>query len=278
MTSTAPQEDLLFSALSEDRIAGAVKLSREASWPHRPEDWSLALSVSSGLAILDGAEVVGTAMRSDFGDVATLSMIIVDARMRGCGLGRQLMQRAMNAAGARELRLVATADGLPLYEKMGFRATGQILQHQGIVRPDHMPAPECPVEVVEGADLERLAAMDLAASGMERGHLLSRIAEIGKVLLVEGGFGMLRPFGRGYVVGPIVTREAVSARALMAAAAGLVEGQFLRLDMPESVAQAAFAENLGLEYVGGGTSMVRGSKTRPSSEFKTFGLAAQSLG
>ncbi|MEP3121786.1 MAG: GNAT family N-acetyltransferase [Nisaea sp.] len=275
MNRSATQEILSSDAFTGRHIDGAVRLSREASWPHRPEDWKLVHSVSTGVVALNGDDVVGTALRSDFGDVSTLSMIIVDARMRGRGLGRKLMAQMMDGTDARELRLVATADGLPLYEKLGFQAVGEILQHQGIAKA---ATPERAVEEVEAVDLEALTALDLAASGMDRGALLARIAGIGTVLRAESGFAMLRPFGRGQLVGPIVARDAATARALIAAAARRVEGQFLRIDMPMNVAEPQFAESLGLSHVGGGTAMVCGPKSRPTSEHKTFALAAQALG
>ena len=61
-------------------------------------------------------------------------MIIVDAALRGRGLGRAVMEQIIDLAGPREMRLVATTDGLPLYEKLGFKADGRISQHQGQAR------------------------------------------------------------------------------------------------------------------------------------------------
>ncbi|MEO9903160.1 GNAT family N-acetyltransferase [Nisaea sp.] len=278
MNRSATQEILSSDAFTGRHIDGAVRLSREASWPHRPEDWKLVHSVSTGVVALNGDDVVGTALRSDFGDVSTLSMIIVDARMRGRGLGRKLMAQMMDGTDARELRLVATADGLPLYEKLGFQAVGEILQHQGIAKAATPERAVEEVDAVEAADLMSFTTLDLAASGMDRGALLTRIAGIGTVFRAEGGFAMLRPFGRGQLVGPIVARDAVTARALIAAAASRVEGQFLRIDMPMNVAEPQFVESLGLSHVGGGTAMVCGPKSRPTSEHKTFALAAQALG
>lgn len=100
-----------------DHLDAAVELSRQAGWPHRKEDWALVLSLSKGFVALENGRVVGTAMATILGDTcATVNMVIVDESMRGRGLGRQLMGAAMDAAENRECRLVATADGLPLYE------------------------------------------------------------------------------------------------------------------------------------------------------------------
>ncbi|WP_199258096.1 GNAT family N-acetyltransferase, partial [Paracoccus binzhouensis] len=163
--STATTIPPALAGFTAAHLPQALALSRQAGWPHRPEDWALNLSVSRGVVALDGDRVVGTALCSAFGAVATLNMIIVDASMRGRGLGRALMQAVIALAGEREMRLVATAAGLPLYERLGFRATGRIAQHQGIALD---AAPGLPVATGTPADLDRLAAADRAASGMAR--------------------------------------------------------------------------------------------------------------
>lgn len=275
MTAVSPiataVPDLVLRAFAPEHIPGAMSLSQEAGWPHRPEDWALTLSVSQGVVALHDGEIVGTALCSIFGEVALINMIIVDARMRGQGLGRKLMQAVLELAGTRELRLTATTDGRPLYEKLGFEVTGEILQHQGIALSD---TPELPV--VEG-DAQGIAEMDLAAGGSDRGALLTHIAERGTVLRAEGGFALLRDFGRGQVLGPIVARDAATARALLSAGATRAEGRFLRVDLADP-ALAEHATRLGLAHVGGGTAMVKGAAPAATSEYTTYALASQALG
>lgn len=279
-----PAPEITLAPFDATHIAGALRLSQAAGWPHLAADWALTLSVSQGVVALKGSDVVGTALCSAFGDVACLNMIIVDADLRGQGLGRRLMEAVIDLAGSRELRLTATAEGLPLYEKLGFVAIGEIYQHQGIARDAE---PELPVTVTSGLEasegLSRLAEQDLAASGMARGALIAAIAAGGEVLRSAGGFALLRVFGRGRVLGPVVARDSAQARALIAAGARRAAGSFLRLDLTDP-ALAPEVEALGLVHVGGGTAMVAGAQntgsaeTAPAREFKTYALASQALG
>lgn len=269
----APPE-IAIAPFTPDHISGALRLSQEAGWPHRAEDWALTLGVSNGVVALSGDDVVGTALCSEFGPVAAINMIIVDARIRGQGLGRRVMAPVLEMAGPRELRLTATVDGLPLYEKLGFETTGSIVQYQGIAQA---VAPEVPVSVGAKADIDALAEMDFAASGMRRADLLARIAESGTLLQAERGFAFLRPFGRGAVVGPVVAQDIDTARALMSAAAVRSAGTFLRVDLSDPEL-AAHAQMLGLSHAGGGTTMVRNGAPVPPSDFKTYALASQALG
>ncbi len=269
------QDDIQITAFEAAHLDGALRLSGEAGWPHRAEDWQLTLSVSKGVVALQDGKVVGTALCSIFGDVATMNMIIVDARMRGRGLGRALMEQVIALGGARELRLIATADGLPLYEKLGFVAYGEVQQQQGIAQS---ATPELPVRTGSAQDIARLAAQDLQASGMSRAGLLAAIAAQGEVLLCENGFALLREFGRGRVLGPVVARDVASAAALMAEAARRCAGGFLRVDLPDDAGMGETATRLGLLAAGGGIAMKRAAQTRAPSDFKTYALVSQALG
>lgn len=267
-TTTTPA----LAAFTPAHLPQALRLSRQAGWPHRERDWALTLSVSQGVVALDGDRVVGTALCSSCGPVATLNMIIVDEAMRGRGLGRTLMGAIIGLAGDREMRLVATTDGLPLYEKLGFRAVGQIAQHQGIAVA---AAPELPVTTGSPADVDRLAQADRAATGLDRTPLLRAIAADGEVLLCNTGFALLRDFGRGRVVGPIVAPDAATARALLADAARRCDGTFLRVDLRAGQGLEPLAASLSLAPVGGGTAMTRNPQTTHPT---TFALISQALG
>lgn len=261
-------------AFTPAHLEAAQALSTAVGWAHRVEDWALNLSVSRGVIGLADGQVVATALCSLHGPVATLNMIIVDDSMRGRGLGRKVMEAAMAQAEDREMRLVATPEGTPLYRKLGFVESGGIIQMGGTARA---ATPECDVQVGP-ADPQRLAEMDFAASGMERGALLARIAETGETLTAEGGFAMLRQFGRGHVLGPVVARDAATARALIAAASCRMAGQPLRIDVYEDLGLVRFIEGLGLAIAGTGTPMVRGVKARATSEYRTHALVSQALG
>ena len=283
----------MITAFTPAHLAGAWALSQQIGWPHRIEDWALNQRVSSGVVALHRGRLVGTALATPMGGVATINMVVVDRSMRGRGLGRSLLEAAMAAAAGRELRLVATSDGLPLYQKLGFAIIGRTAQHQGIARPERLAASElaaseltaselaalatCPVSI--SGDIEAALAMDAAASGLSRGALLSDLCQAGTLLHAEGGFALIRHFGRGELVGPIVARDKLVARALIAAAADHCAGRFLRVDLLAEHGLSAFVESLGLACMGEGTCMSCNPRAlRPASPFTSFALLSQALG
>jgi predicted N-acetyltransferase YhbS len=276
------QDTITIAPFDETHLEGALALSQAAGWPHRRADWAMVLSLSHGLVALDDAGVVGTTMMTPFGDaVATINMVIVAERMRGRGLGRSLMKAAMRACGERECRLVATQDGLPLYEKLGFIANYAIRQHQGTptaveVLPD--------VNWADAADSTAVTELDALALGMDRRPLLRLLVREGRLAVLRErgrvvGYGALREFGRGEVVGPVVAASSEAARALLAFLVSKRRGHFLRVDTP---AQAELGEWLvahGLADVGGGIAMCRNACAPKSpAAVKAFAVASQALG
>lgn len=265
-----------------EHLDAAVELSRQAGWPHRKEDWRLVLSLSKGFVALDHGRVVGTAMATLFGDsCATVNMVIVDETMRGKGLGRKLMQAALDAAEGRECRLIATADGLPLYEKMGFVANGEVLQHQGIVKQTEKPAG---VEWLASVNVTELVNLDRQAFGADRALLLVTLSNSARFAVLKrdsrvAGFASLRAFGRGDAIGPVVAAHTDDAQKLIAFILSEKAGAFVRLDTTADTALGPWLTELGLAHVGGGIPMRRAPPaTTTDRTYKTFALTSQALG
>ena len=273
-------QTLSFQGFAPEHLDAALRLSRAAGWPHRRADWALAARVSRGVVALDGERVVATALATPFGDVAMANMIIVDEAMRGRGLGREILQRALALAAPQEWRLVATQAGLPLYRKLGFVETGVVHQHQGPLAD--LAAPEG-VRPAGAGDMEQIDAMDRAATGAARGALLAELAAAGQVALVPGqGFAVLRDFGRGQVAGPVVAQDQDTARRLLSFRLAGKAGRFMRVDTPQDKdADAGLSDwlaEIGLARVDGGVAMRRGVAPVRAREFRSFALAAQALG
>ncbi|WP_434623336.1 GNAT family N-acetyltransferase [Azospirillum sp. B2RO_4] len=287
--NTVPKKAVHCLAFQPKHLEDALVLSRQAQWPHRLEDWSLTLSLSRGLVAVDAetSQVVGTVLLTPYGeDAATINMVIVDEGWRGLGLGRRLMDEAMALAGDRPLRLVATTDGLPLYEKLGFHEIGTVLQHQGEASPMSVVAME-DVAPANTDDRAAIAALDRQAFGADRNLLLKRFAEIGSFTLlrrhgVPVGFAALRDFGRGQVIGPVVAPDADGAKALICPIIAANAGKFLRVDTTADTGLGPWLTDCGLRHVGGGIAMRRAAPTpsAPASPaaVSTFALASQALG
>lgn len=275
-------EQISLEAMGTEHLDGAALLSREAGWPHRREDWELVLSVSEGIVALQDGRVVATTIMTPFGsDAAAINMVIVDAAMRGHGLGRRLMDAALEKAGTRNCRLVATKEGLPLYEKLGFVAVGEIVQHQGKALK---VATLANVSWARDDEYEKICSLDRAACCLDRSKLMSILRQAAQFAVIReqgevAAFAGLRAFGRGLVIGPVVASSSQQAKDLIQFMLAHHEGDFVRLDTELSTGLGPWLVERGLAHVGGGIPMRRGPKVeRAEAPYRTYALVNQALG
>jgi predicted N-acetyltransferase YhbS len=283
--ATELKSPVVLRAMTRGDLHAAIELSQEQSWPHRPEDWELFLELGEGLVATLDERVVGTIMAWRFGsDYATIGLVIVTNLIQGQGIGRKLMQAMLDRLEGCNVVLNATAEGLPLYEKLGFVAYGEVRQHQG-------PAPSMPlaelmpgerVRPIGGSD-EDIAQMWSRASGMDRTGLFKPLWKGNKCVVLSRdhepvGFALLRRFGRGSAIAPIVAPDLAGAKALICYWLSARAGKFCRIDVVEGLGLSKWLEAEGLPCVGTVTTMVRGKAPQAGEGPKVFALAAQALG
>ena len=275
----------LMRALVPGDLVAAQGLSAAVAWPHRVEDWHFALALGEGFALEARGRLVGTAMCWPFGpDWGTLGMVIVAPDLQGRGLGGRLMDAAMAGLGARGIQLHATPAGEPLYARLGFAPTATIRQHQGAAFSVGFHAPRAGERLRPAgrADLAVLAALDTAATGMARGQLLAALVEDAEGIVLDrdgvaSGFAMLRRFGRGKVIGPVIAPDPEAARLLVAHWLGHRQGEFIRIDVTEDSLLSPWLRDVGLPEVDTVTRMVRGRPPAPAA-VRSFALVSQALG
>ncbi len=111
------------------------ELSVSVIWPHRPEDWEMAIRHGQGFIVHDEIErIVGSGMWSPLGDThAAIGMVITAPRLQEHGAGRWLMSLLMEQTGDRGLVLNATRAAYRLYLQLGFTPLSPVFQHNGRV-------------------------------------------------------------------------------------------------------------------------------------------------
>ena len=279
MTETLPIRPLL-----PDDLPQAHGLTAAIRWPHRLEDWQFALSLGEGFAISEGGRLLGTSIVWPFGPAhGCFGMLIVAGDQQGRGLGARLTQTALARLGDRSLHLVATKAGEKLYFRLGFTVEGAIRQHQGLVAPIGLHAPRPGERLRPGgpADLTELASLDAVATGMDRTRALAALLAEAETIVLDregaaSGFAMLRPFGRGHVVGPVVAPDEAAARLLIAHFLGQYQGRFVRIDITD-FALSPWLEAAAMPCVDEALRMVRGASAGPGA-VRTFALVNQALG
>jgi GNAT superfamily N-acetyltransferase len=113
-------------------IPAGLRLNELAGWNQTAADWNRFLDASPEgcfVAEIDG-QVRGTTTTISFENrFAWVSMVLVDSEYRGRGVGTRLLERAIAYLDDRKvptIKLDATPQGLPIYQKLGFVAEYEI--------------------------------------------------------------------------------------------------------------------------------------------------------
>jgi len=268
--------------MREADLPAAHALSQAVRWPHRPEDWQFALRLGTGFVAEEDGAVVGTALCWHQGPHhGSLGLIIVSPDHQGKGIGRQLMRLVLDQLGDRCTLLNATKAGQPLYESLGFRAIGTLHQHQGIFAPPAASAgPRA--RPATAADIPAIVALANRGTGMVRDELIKHLvgAADGAVLERDGavtGFSLIRPFGRGHVIGPVVAADAEGAQALIATWGDAYAGAFVRIDVTGSSGLGEWLAQAGLAEVDTAVTMARHGVPARDDTVRQVAIVSQAL-
>ncbi len=286
--SLSNDETLVYRPLREADLPSTHALSQAVRWPHRLEDWQFVWRVSEarGEVVEDDGKVVAVAMHVDYGTCGTLGLIIVSPEQQGKRIGSALVERALAQLSAPAAMLNATAAGAGVYTRYGFANVDELVQHQGSVGtdlPDAVTAMGESLRPVGSEALATLHALDARATGMDRAGLLEVLVDVGQTVLlmrdeIAVGYAVMRPFGRGQVIGPVVAPDLAGAKVLVRHFLAGSAGQFVRVDTRVSTGLGGWLAEAGLAQVDRCAVMGRGELPRGDGTTFTFALSTQALG
>lgn len=243
------------------------------------------------VAEVDG-RIVGTGVATNNGPVGWVGMIFVDEGLRGRGIGTSLTQAVideLDRAGCVSLALLASPFGRPIYERLGFAAEleyrliaasglgGATTAESVAEPPEDSSRPR--LRAYAPDDLPAILAVDAAATGEDRAHLLEVSADPATGIVALGpdgrvvGFELRAPWGTH----PIVAPELVDGvRLLEDRRTRTAAGAEVRTALPDvNRAGLTTLENLGWRQERELVRMVRGAPIRwqPSAIWGQFNFA-----
>ena len=288
-TKKPPNDGVRLRTMTVADLPQAQALSDELRWPHRLADWEQAFAHARGVVAERDGEVVGTALYWPWGrHHATIGLVIVRPACQGQRIGQRLLSALLDKLGDRTVLLHATAEGRGLYERLGFVRTGELRQHQGLALPAPLVAlqPLWRLRPAGASDAAELKQLDAQARAMPRDALIDDLLDTAQACVVldhdaqPRGFAMLRRFGRGHAIGPVVAPDVEGAKALIAHLVGLNAGHFTRIDIDASSGLAEWLEAMGLLRVDMPTTMVRGAPLAAPAVGapRLFAIVTQAIG
>lgn len=266
--------------LTVDDLPAAVALSTEAGWNQTEGDWRMLIELAPEgcLAIeVDGAIASSATLLCYGRRLAWIGMVLTKIKYRGRGFARRLLNETLALAdrmGMESVKLDATDQGQPLYEKLGFRAEQPVERWW---RPGWAQAAHFGVSAMTNL-ATNWQATDAAAFGVDRSTLLTKLSQRSAPLLVANSYLLTRPGREIAYLGPSVCDSSANARGLfeLALQAGSSGGWYWDL-MTENAPAVTVAKDLGFAPKRHLLRMVRGKDLR-GQEQAVYALAGFELG
>jgi ribosomal protein S18 acetylase RimI-like enzyme len=163
-------------------VLSALRLSSEAGWNQREDDWLMAIEMTPGASFCATADdlLVATCIGIGYGEFSWIAMMLVDPMFQRQGLGERLLLSAMDALPSdRPIGLDATAVGRLLYTQHGFRDTTllarRIAEHvrfEELGDDDRASAARATIRRPDSGDLNGIASIDRQVFGGDRRRVL----------------------------------------------------------------------------------------------------------
>jgi len=208
------------------------QLRAAAGWNQTLADWQrfLALEPDGCFVAEWNGQPVGTTVACTFDRVAWIAMVLVDASLRGQGIGTRLMEHALawiDRRGVPSVRLDATPLGRPIYLKLGFVDEYELVRMAGVGRCAG-PSPTL------HDDADALFPLDAQATATPRRRLLEALLQQQPqaVRVTADAYLMYRPGSRATHIGPGVALRPEAGLALADWALAQCAGQPVYVDIP----------------------------------------------
>jgi len=278
---------------TRDDIDFAVHQTAIEGWFYTPVELErmLRMDPEGSFVYEQGGERLGFVTTVTYGRTGVIGHLIVDKKGRGKKIGDSLVRAAvdyMSGRGVDSMLLYATAEGVKIYQRYGYRTGDEIWCIHSYLDQiaDRTASPLC--TPIAREDLETIGAVDTELFGDDRSRLMKslyeefpehafKIERHGRI----DGYVFGRPNPTGYDLGPwicltedIADADALFRTALAHAAQGtLYVGVFFK-----NQAACQIAERLPKMRTWRIPLMIRGEQRYTSGTNKIFGITAFELG
>ena len=264
-------EDLVFANNVRD-IAG---------WNQTLTDWRRFMSLEpDGCFVAEwDDELAGTATTTCYGqDLAWIGMVLVHPDFRRRGLGKALLEHCItylrNEKKIRCVKLDATPEGQPLYEKLGFSAEWSLKRWVG---NGGGQTKNCPHDKISSDSLQ----LDRDIFGADRSALLKSLDDGGLATRVkdDGSFGLMRPGMKATYLGALSPADETSGAAIARELIECAPKEPVFWDLPDANEHAtSLAAELGFEAKRDLLRMYLGDNDSPGDPLRMFGICEPGLG
>ncbi|WP_002149254.1 GNAT family N-acetyltransferase [Bacillus cereus] len=276
--------------LKKENIEDIVALSSYIGWDYNTEE--IETIFNSGIVYgvwNERKELIASAAIIVYGEtLASIGMVIVHPDYKGRGIGKVITDSCIKSVVAQtSIMLIATDEGKPLYEKLGFRAVSYVSKY---ICNSYNANYKCVgneeyIMNYKECDLEKIIKIDEGAFGTSRKKFLKRrIMQSEQCILIKDtkqnvlGYGLSIQTPENKIIGPIVAKNDTMAMEIVHSLAKGHNGK-LRIDVPEG--KKDFMKELeitGFQKVNKPPIMMKNSDKLLKRNNELYSIAAQIFG
>ncbi|KAA0766752.1 GNAT family N-acetyltransferase [Bacillus sp. SH5-2] len=276
--------------LREEKIGDIVSLSSYIGWDYNREEIETIFNAGIVYGVWnEREELIASAAIVLYGEnLASIGMVIVHPDYKGRGIGKIITDVCVKSVSAHTpIMLIATDEGKPLYEKLGFRAVSYVSKYicNSYNANDYCVGNEDYMMHYEESDLEKIIKIDEYAFGTNRkAFLKKRIIQSEQCIVVKDkaqnvlGYGLNIQTSENKIIGPVVAKNDEMAMRIVHDLAKGNNGK-LRIDVPEG--KKGFMnqlEVLGFQKVNTPPIMMKNSGQFLKRNGELYSIAAQIFG
>lgn len=276
--------------LREEQIGDIVALSSNIGWDYNREE--IETIFDSGIVYgvwNERKELIASAAIILYEEkLASIGMVIVHPNYKGRGIGKAIKNACMKSVSAQTpIMLIATDEGKPLYEKLGFRAVSYVSKYicNSYNVNNYCMRNEDYIMNYEECDLEEIIKLDEYAFGTNRkGFVTKRIMQSEQCIVVKDkeqnvlGYGLSIQTPENKIIGPVVAEDDAMAMRIVHYLAREHHGK-LRIDVPEGKNDFMNQlESVGFQKVNTPPIMMKNSDRFLKRNGELYSIAAQIFG
>ncbi|WP_100617215.1 GNAT family N-acetyltransferase [Bacillus cereus] len=276
--------------LREAKTGNIVSLSSYIGWDYNREEIETIFNAGNVYGVWnEREELIASAAIIVYGEkLASIGMVIVHPDYKGRGIGKIITEACVKSVSAHTpIMLIATDEGKPLYEKLGFRAVSYVSKYicNSYNAKDYCVRNEDYVMNYEERDLEKIIKIDEYAFGTNRKEFLKkRIMQSEQCIVVRDkeqnvlGYGLSIQTPENKIIGPVVAKNDEMAMRIVHDLARGHNGK-LRMDVPEG--KNDFMKELevaGFKKVNTPPIMMKNSNRLLKRNSELYSIAAQIFG
>ncbi|GAB6619466.1 GNAT family N-acetyltransferase [Bacillus cereus] len=230
--------------LRKEQISDIVALSSYIGWDYNREEIETIFNAGIVYGVWnEKEELIASAAIILYGEkLASIGMVIVHPDYKGRGIGKIITEACVKSVSAHTpIMLIATDEGKPLYEKLGFRAVSYVSKYicNSYNAKHYCVRNEDYVMNYEEGDLEKIIKIDEYAFGTNRKEFLKkRIMQSEQCIVVKDkeqnvlGYGLSIQTPENKIIGPVVAKNDEMAMRIVHDLAKWHNGK-LRIDVLE---------------------------------------------